>query len=182
AMPRQEEIPALEARVRESKANLADQEDLALRARRLAQQRAYRELTLKLFPAGACKMTVVAAGGILEAILDDQLTRDAARVAAAMAAARAPKKKGGATRDITVNEGEDQWDLARLIDVAADENVIPKTREALIDQSLRGYRNFVHPHKELRTGHPCDEPEALCAMGALKAICDHFDRVLGGTP
>jgi HlyD family secretion protein len=38
AMPRKEEVPALEARVREARANLADQEDLARRSRRLAQQ------------------------------------------------------------------------------------------------------------------------------------------------
>jgi HlyD family secretion protein len=39
-MPRVEEIPALEARVAEMKANLADQNDLAQRARRLAATRA----------------------------------------------------------------------------------------------------------------------------------------------
>jgi multidrug resistance efflux pump len=40
AMPRQEEVPALEARVREAKSNLADQQDLLQRSRRLLQQRA----------------------------------------------------------------------------------------------------------------------------------------------
>lgn len=43
AMPRQEEVPALEARVREAKANLADQEDLLQRSRRLTSQRAIGE-------------------------------------------------------------------------------------------------------------------------------------------
>jgi HlyD family secretion protein len=38
-MPRPEELPALEARVREAKANVADQEDLARRARQMAMQR-----------------------------------------------------------------------------------------------------------------------------------------------
>lgn len=40
AMPRAEEVPALEARVREAKANVTDQDDLLQRSRRLQQQRA----------------------------------------------------------------------------------------------------------------------------------------------
>jgi multidrug resistance efflux pump len=42
-MPRREEIPALEARLREAQANLTDQDDQAQRARRLYQQRAIGE-------------------------------------------------------------------------------------------------------------------------------------------
>src|SRR4029453_3890633 len=54
------------------------------KALRMIVERDYKELMLKVYPSGAWKMTVVAAGSILEAILYDLLTRDARRVRAAM--------------------------------------------------------------------------------------------------
>jgi hypothetical protein len=138
-------------------------------------ERDYRDLSLKLLPSGAWKSVVVTAGGILEGILFDALTRDPARVAAAMASPKAPRRSrqnGGGAKDITRDTREDEWSLADMIHVAADLGYISLDREKSIDQSLRGYRNYVHPRVEVRNMKPLREAEALMAKGSLDAICD----------
>ncbi len=123
-------------------------------------ERDYKELTLVLFPGGAWKSTVIMAGSILEAILFDVLASDPAIRAKALASTLAPK-----------NSMED-WRLESLIKVAADIGVLPSKRATTFDQVLRDYRNFVHPKKEIRSGHPCREGEAQLAIGGLNAVCD----------
>jgi hypothetical protein len=125
-------------------------------------ERDYRELTLYLFPAGAWKSTVVMAGSILEALLHDALSRDPATLAAAQANLHAPQKP------------IEKWTLHQLIEVAAALDLIPQTRLKAIDQSLRDYRNYVHPSVEIRTGYPCTEAEALLAKGALDSVLNHL--------
>lgn len=130
-------------------------------------ERDYRELSLILFPAGAWKSTVVAAGSILEAILFDLLTVNASQIKKSEAAVRAPKKKSGVVKSLAGGE----WNLVNLIDVAAELKLLPQEREKTIDQTLRDYRNFIHPRKEIRAAHPVSEAEAL-AKGALDGICN----------
>lgn len=127
-------------------------------------ERDYRELALYLFPAGAWKSTVVMAGSILEALLHDALTKDAATLADAQASTHAPKKK-----DL------EKWTLHELIRVAGDLNIVPQARLNAIDQSLRDYRNYVHPTVELRAGYPCTEAEAHLAIGALDSVLNHLE-------
>jgi hypothetical protein len=128
-------------------------------------ERDYRELELVLLPGGAWKSTVVLAGSILEAILYDQLTADAATTARAIAASNAPRG-----RDLARGE----WRLHDLIEVALELGQLPAARGDAIDIILRDYRNFVHPMKELRAAHPCTEAEALMAKGALDSVCNHL--------
>jgi hypothetical protein len=135
-------------------------------------ERDYSELSRILFPAGAWKSTVIMAGSIIEAILYDRLTADASMRKIAMDSYKAPKERGGATKDIM--EGE--WKLHALIEVATDIAVLPADRAETFDRVLRDYRNFVHPKAEIRTGHPCGDAEAMMAKGALDAICDHLTR------
>jgi hypothetical protein len=123
-------------------------------------ERDYKELTLVLFPGGAWKSTVIMAGSILEAILFDILTSDLAMNARALASSKAP---GGSIQG---------WRLEHLIAVAADIGVFTAQRADTFDQVLRDYRNFVHPKKEIRSGHPCGEGEAQLAIGGLNAVCD----------
>jgi hypothetical protein len=141
-------------------------------------ERDYRELSLTLMPERAWKSAVVMAGGILEAILYDQLTRNATRASQAMAHPEAPKKKGGVVKDINNDTAEDEWRLADLIEVAAGLVIIPPHRAASIDQVLRDYRNFVHPRKEIKRQHPCREAEAYQAKGSLDGVCDHLDPTI----
>jgi hypothetical protein len=129
-------------------------------------ERDYRELTLVLFPGGAWKSTVIMAGSILEAILFDILGSDPKVNAKALASLVAPKDKHGVVMPL------EDWRLAYLISVAADIGLLPSDRAATFDQVLRDYRNFVHPKKEIRSGHPCGEGEAQLAVGGLNAVCD----------
>ena len=129
-------------------------------------ERDYRELSLILLPGGAWKSVVVMSGSILEAILYDQLTKDAPTQASAAASSAAPKRdiaKGG-------------WTLHDLIQVTLALKLLPVDRVESIDRILRDYRNFVHPKKELRDAHPCTEAEALLSKGALDSVCNHLAR------
>jgi hypothetical protein len=142
--------------------------------------RDYKELMLNVHPSGAWKMTVVAAGSILEAILYDLLTRTRSRISAAMKAASVPKKKDSTgakiPRDIKKNKGEDQWDLNNLIKVANELGLLPEDRAYAIDQTLRDWRNFVHPHKEIKADYEISDGEAMTAVGNLKCVCDHLEK------
>lgn len=134
-------------------------------------ERDYKELVLVLFPGGAWKSTVIMAGSILEAILYGLLTADAAAIARANGSSKAPKERG-VVKDIA----DGDWKLHSLIEVAADLRLLPADRAKTFDQVLRDYRNFVHPKKEIRSGHPCREGEAQLAMGGLNAVCDLLER------
>ena len=127
-------------------------------------ERDYRELSLILLPGGAWKSVVVMSGSILEAILYDQLTKDMPTQSQAMASSAAPPK------DIT----KGAWGLHELIRVALDLKILRADRVNSIDQILRGYRNYVHPKKEIRSAHPCTEAEAFLSRGALDSVCNHL--------
>lgn len=130
-------------------------------------ERDYSELSRILFPAGAWKSSVIMAGSILEAILYDLLTADPVTQTKAVSSGKAPK-----TGNNALVKGE--WNLHDLIEVATDIGLLPNDRAKTFDQVLRDYRNFVHPKKEIRTGHPCGDGEAMMAKGALDAVCDHL--------
>lgn len=138
-------------------------------------ERDYIELTVKVFPSGAWKSTVIMAGSILEAILFDVLS-DPKRVAQTNASPNGAKAKGGVPIDILT--GADDWKLICLINVAVDIGILPKDRAATIDQVLRDYRNFVHPQKERKAKHECSESEAGLAKYGLDGVCDHLERTL----
>jgi hypothetical protein len=130
--------------------------------------RDYAELTLKLFPSGAWKSSVIMAGSILEAILFDRLA-DKKWNSAALLSPKVPKYKGA---DLPM----DDWNLANLIDISIDIKLLPKDPANTIHQVLRDFRNFVHPKKEIRAAHPCTDAEAMLALGALNSVCNYFDK------
>lgn len=136
-------------------------------------ERDYEELSLKLFPDGAWKSTVIMAGSILEAILLDVLS-DPKRVTNANASPKAPKGKGGGSIDLRNGD----WKLVNMIEVAVDIGILPQDRADTIDQVLRDYRNFVHPKKEVRAKHACTEAEAGLAKYGLDSVCNHLDATL----
>ncbi len=138
-------------------------------------QRDYRELATKLVPDGAWKSAVVMAGSIVEAVLVDLVFNDPVRLAEAKKPANVPKYQDNTPKP------EKKWVLQDLIFVATKIGLIPTERANTFDQILRDYRNFVHPRKEIRSGHHCGEGEAYMAKGALDALCDHFDRMFTPT-
>jgi len=123
--------------------------------------RDYRELSMILLPSGAWKSTVVLSGSILEALLQDALTKNTAILSKAEKSPKAPVDK-------VLDKGE--WTLHNLIEVTVDLKILPLDRSKAIDQILRDYRNYVHPKKEIRSKYPCTEAEALLSKGALDAV------------
>jgi hypothetical protein len=143
-------------------------------------QRDYDELTVKVFPTNAYKSAVVLAGGILEALLIDVISRDVGRMGKAMAWKEAPRKteKGGTkkVRDLASSDPEEQWSLEKIIAVAVHVGVLRDEDERLIHQALREHRNFIHPHVEVRTGYSIGRPAALSAMGTLEGVIEHIEK------
>lgn len=137
-------------------------------------ERDYKELSQVLLPGGAWKSTVVLAGSILEAILFNLLEGDPTRKSKALASPEAPRGRGGNVKPLN---GEN-WRLQDLIKVSTEICLLPAARADTFDQVLRDYRNFIHPNKEKRAGHPCTEAEALVAKGALDGVCNHLESVL----
>jgi hypothetical protein len=138
-------------------------------------ERDYKELRQVLFPDGAWKSTVIMAGSILEAILYDRLTCDPAQINSAMASSKAPKKRAGAVKDLASDTAEDEWKLVNLIDVSVALDILRSEDADTIHQSLRDYRNYVHPRKELRAARALTEAEAMQALGALDGVCNHLE-------
>ena len=128
-------------------------------------KRDYRELSVILFPEGAWKSVVILAGSILEAMLSDVLSNQINREQA---------NESPVSPSFGIETGK--WSLQKLIEVSIDIKIIPADRGSSIDQVLRDYRNFVHPKKEIRSKHQCNEAEALMAKGALDGIYNHFSR------
>lgn len=137
-------------------------------------ERDYVELTLKLFPSGAWKSTVILSGSILEAILLDVLSNPT-RLAATNGSTKAASKKGVR---FGIDTDADQWTLFNLIETAVDTGVLTGDRADTIDQVLRDYRNFVHPDRERRAKHECTEAEAGLAKYALEGVCNHLEATL----
>jgi hypothetical protein len=131
-------------------------------------ERDYLEFKAKLLPAAAWKSAVILAGSIIEAILYDRLTRDAASKSQAMACPAAPKNKQGQVFDIETEA--DNWKLFKIIDVVFALHILPKARENVFDHVLRDYRNFVHPRVEIKAKYSVDEGEARLSEGALEVV------------
>lgn len=145
-------------------------------------ERDYNDLAMKLLPSEAWKSAVVMAGSILEAIVYDQLTREPARIAAAMAWPAAPRLRGGGVRDITVDDRHNEWSLANLIGAAAHLQIVSQDDADAINVTLRDYRNFVHPRVEIRNAHECTEAEATAAKGMLDMICNRLFAAMPPPP
>lgn len=94
------------------------------------------------FQAGAYLSTLIMLGSILEGVLlDKALTNPAV----AQQSSKAPKDRAGQVRPT----GE--WTLAQLIDVAHECGWLSKGMKDFSD-TLREYRNFIHPREQLRNG------------------------------
>ena len=145
-------------------------------------ERDYAELTRLTFPAGAWKMTVVAAGSILEAILCERLARspeDEEKARDGLTLVRRKKAEDRTPGDgakVPRADRVNRWNLEDMIVVAARLGILPPDREKSIDAVLRDYRNFIHPTKERRAKHAPSEGFAQQAVGTLNTVCDHFER------
>ncbi|MED1093263.1 hypothetical protein [Bacillus paramycoides] len=130
-------------------------------------ERDYHDLETKLIPDKAWKSAVVLAGSILEAILYDVFLNPN-YTSSATGSRKAPRK--------SLTNG--QWTLDELIQVAEDIGILPADHISNIDQSLRHFRNYVHPKRELRGKYECGEPETSLAKGVLDRICNLFEGTI----
>lgn len=135
-------------------------------------KRDYRELYLRLHPSGSWKSTVVLAGSILEAILFDILASPRFASSADSAARALPRYSGmGPIAQM-------RWTLEALIDVSVTLGIIRRTESNLIHQTLRDFRNYIHPSKEKRKGLALTENEAGIAIHSLNLMIDHFQSTI----
>lgn len=133
-------------------------------------KRDYRELWLSLYPSHSWKSTVVLAGSILEAILYDVLTHPRIETAANAFATGHPRyNRFGPIAGRN-------WTLEAVIDAALHLNILRREEGAVIHQTLRDYRNFIHPMKEIRARQEVGENEAGLAVNALNTVIDHLQR------
>ncbi|MBA4032637.1 MAG: hypothetical protein C0478_17355 [Planctomyces sp.] len=133
-------------------------------------KRDYRELSLRLHPSHSWKSSVVLAGSILEAILYDVLSgpRNQAN-ANSYVAGHSQYRRQGAIVD-------GHWTLQALIDTAIQLQILRLQDKDIIHQTLRDYRNFIHPAKEIRTQNSVGKNEAGLAMNALNVVIDHLQK------
>lgn len=103
------------------------------------------------------KSVIILAGSTIEAILLDLLKRHEVK---AKASTKAPTSKPDLTR----------WDLADLISVCVDLKLISGGVENL-SNSVRGYRNLIHPGNEIRNQLKFDAGEAKIAFEVLGIVC-----------
>jgi len=121
--------------------------------------------------AAACwKPAIILAGGSIEAILLDALKRDPRR---AMTCPSAPKWDDGNPMPL------DKWPLASLIRVAADLHLVAGGVVGL-SETVREYRNLIHPALEIRSDLKPEEHEANIALEVLKILIRDFSRPPAG--
>jgi hypothetical protein len=123
-------------------------------------ERDYHELG-RAFVVQCWKSIIVLSGGIIEAILLDLLRRDET---AARAASKAPKN-GDLLR----------WYLAALIDVALELGLVNHAIENL-SQTVRFFRNLVHPGREVRQGIRFNAEEARIAFEVVNILAHDLGR------
>jgi hypothetical protein len=117
--------------------------------------------------ASAYLGTITACGGVLEGLLAWRLLHIQSE---ARNAKRAQKAKDGTVPPLP------KWNLAALIAVARDLNVIGSTAESAC-WSVKQFRDFVHPYNCLEM--PSSQPNEHLAKGALAAVGEVVRSVSG---
>lgn len=117
-------------------------------------ERDYIEIQ-KAFVSGCWKSVIILAGGVLEAILIDQLQQKSSL------AKSSPKALKG--KEIS------DWGLVHLILVAVDLKLVLPGLDKL-SHSIREYRDLVHPTVELRSNLKVNPEEARIAIEVLNML------------
>ena len=111
--------------------------------------------TQRAFVAHCWKSVIILSGGMIEAVLLDQLLQneDSARAVDASP------------------EGSDlrRWSLNDLIKVSVEIEVVNEG-VSVLSHSVRGYRNLVHPGNQLRNSLSANEEEARIALEVLHMV------------
>ena len=84
------------------------------------------------------------------------------------AAEKNPKKFNKAKAAGSASKPFHKWSLAQLIDVACEIDVL-KLDVKKFSHVLRDFRNYIHPHEQMKSGFTPDEHTAGLCLQALKA-------------
>ncbi|GEM_PF-4615846 len=122
---------------------------------RAISQRDYKELG-KVRSAKACKSTIILSGGLLEAWLSDALSRR-------------PDEAKASYKKLYPEKKRVNWTLECLIGIAEDLEIITPGATQL-SQTLREYRNLVHPEKEIKSGYKVEKEEAEIAFNMVQIV------------
>ena len=133
-------------------------------------ERDYSEL-MRLNPFSSPKSVTILCGSVIECILFDLLIDDGRN---AMTAINAPLKRGGAIKDITLNNRQNQWSLSDLIKVACELGHLDDRFESLFHVAVREFRNYVHPRAEIDDRFELNESLARSAVAALDQAIDQL--------
>lgn len=106
---------------------------------------------------------VVLAGSIGEGLLYDGLLAERPR---AMAAAAAPKGKGGVVKDLESG----RWVLSDYINVAAELGMLAPTTVKMAHDVLREFRNMIHPKVQVDMNLRPDASELKASVVWLEAV------------
>jgi len=118
-------------------------------------ERDYREIQ-RAFISQCWKAVVILAGGLIEAILLDALSK---RQNQAIAAKAAPK----GSKDFV------RWNLSELIEVVIELGIVSES-VAKVSHAVREYRNLVHPGNEFRNRLSVAKEEARIAIEVLHIL------------
>lgn len=102
------------------------------------------------------KAVIILAGGLIEALLLDSLLKD-------------ENKARSSSKATSLKSNLKKWDLGALLDVAVNIELINPGAEKLSD-TVRKYRNLVHPGNELRSSLKIEPEEAKIAVEVLNMI------------
>lgn len=117
-------------------------------------ERDYQEIQRGII-SGNWKSTIILSGGAIETILLDVVQKDSST---ALASAKAPSET-----DFS------KWDLNNLIEVSLDTKLVASHIASLSD-TVRSYRNLIHPGVELRKGLKIEPEEAKIALQVLNIL------------
>jgi hypothetical protein len=129
----------------------------------------YEELHLRAYPNKAFKSTVLLAGSILEAILYDILS--------------APKNATNADAFVSGHHiyhnlrpiSSERWGLEPLIDAAIHLHILTAEDSNIIHQTLRHYRNCIHPMKQRRVAYAIDDNRATLSIRSLDVVITNLE-------
>lgn len=121
-------------------------------------ERRIREAKIAL-QSGAYLSVIFLSGSVLEAVLLGAAKRDLQGFNQASAS---PKAKTGGAKPLH------EWTLSNFIDVAFELQLFELDVKKF-SQSLRDFRNYIHPHAELTSGFTPDEHTAKICLQVLSA-------------
>ena len=117
--------------------------------------RDYEEAEL-VYAAGAWKATAILCGAVIEGVLIDAVCNGQASA------------KPQRSRD-SLGQDPARWKLARLVTVASELGIIRATTGSLSD-TVRAFRNLVHPARQIREGLDVSKELANVARSAVEYL------------